>query len=466
MRRSGLPGGVLAVLLAAALAPAGTSAAQTPADAATPRPALPSMPVPVLDTTARAITLDDAIALAQRNAPTAVQARGQARTSAAAVRSSYAAFLPSVSLSAGGSRTFTAAGDRTYVDPNGQIITAAEDWSYSSGLAFGMTLFEGGRRLYDVRSARANLDAASANEVAQRYDVALQVSQQYFAVLAAREAEGAAQSQLEQAEQQLVAASARTRAGAATRSDSLRSVVAVGNAQLALLTARNQLATANAALTRLVAAPDLVTATTDPALDAIVALPDSVTLELMLAQSPAIAEADAARVAARAAGRAARSPYLPTVSVNYSRRGSGEDSRLGLGDADYGYRGSLSLNVSYPLFNQLTREENVVRASVAEDVAEAQLRDARLRAREDLTQALGTLGTAEQRIRIGTVSVAAAEEDLRVVQQRYTLGASTLLDVLTSQTQLNQARSDLIQARFDYRVARAQLEALLGSDLP
>ena len=59
----------------------------------------------------------------------------------------------------------------------------------------------------------------------------------------------------------------------------------------------------------------------------------------------------------------------------------------------------------------------------------------------------------------------AAEEDLRVQQQRYAVGGSTLLDVLTSQTQLNQARRDLIQARYDQRVAKAQLEALVGRDL-
>ena len=61
--------------------------------------------------------------------------------------------------------------------------------------------------------------------------------------------------------------------------------------------------------------------------------------------------------------------------------------------------------------------------------------------------------------------VAAAEEDLRVQQQRYALGASTLLDLLTSQTQLNQARQALIQARFDGRIARAQLSALVGREL-
>jgi outer membrane protein len=63
------------------------------------------------------------------------------------------------------------------------------------------------------------------------------------------------------------------------------------------------------------------------------------------------------------------------------------------------------------------------------------------------------------------VSVAAAEEDLRVQQQRYQLGASTILDALTSQTTLNQARLALIQARFNYRVAKAQLEALVGREL-
>ena len=46
-----------------------------------------------------------------------------------------------------------------------------------------------------------------------------------------------------------------------------------------------------------------------------------------------------------------------------------------------------------------------------------------------------------------------------------TLGASTLLDVLSSQSTLDAARLALIQARQDFRVARAQLEALVGQEL-
>ena len=93
------------------------------------------------------------------------------------------------------------------------------------------------------------------------------------------------------------------------------------------------------------------------------------------------------------------------------------------------------------------------------------MRDAQFLATQNLVQYLGNLKTAEQRIRIQVASVAAAEEDLRVQQQRYSLGASTLLDLLTSQSALDASRQALIQARLDARVAKAQIEALVGRDL-
>ena len=69
-------------------------------------------------------------------------------------------------------------------------------------------------------------------------------------------------------------------------------------------------------------------------------------------------------------------------------------------------------------------------------------------------------------MRVQQTNVRASQEDLRVVQQRYNLGASTLLDVLTSQQNLVNAQQQLIQARLNYRNARAQIEAAIGRDLP
>jgi outer membrane protein len=435
-------------------AAAGAQGPAGPAPAAAPSPA------------ARQITLDEAVRLAQRNAPAAVQARGEETANRAGVTSAYAAFIPNFSVSLGGVRQFTGT-QRTRFDPtiNAEVPVAASPWTYSNGLAFNVDIFEGGTRFYDVRTARANVRAAEANTVAQQYTVSLGVQQQYYAVLAAHESEAAARAQLAEAAQALTASSAQLAAGAATVSDSLRSVILVGNAQLALLTARNDLSNANASLTRLVASPTLVTASLADTLASDGSALDSATLARLSEQGPAVRQAGAQLSAAQAGRKAARAPYLPTVSASYSRNGSGYDPRFGFGDDQYAYQGSLRLALSYPLFNQFAREEGVVRARVAEQNAEASLRDTRLAAQEQLLQAISTLRTAEQQTAIQQATVAAAAEDLRVQQQRYQLGASTLLDQLTSQTQLSQARAQLIQARYDARVARARIEAVIGEPL-
>ena len=414
----------------------------------------------VIDTTARPISLDEAVRLAQRNSPLAVQARGQSRTSRAAVRSAFGAFIPAFSVGASASQL---QGEQ-FVSQLNQFKTV-KTWQYGDNYSAFVELFDGGRRLFQIGASRADLNAAESNETLQRFNVALQVKQQYFNVLAAREREGAALSQLEQAQQQYRASSARVRAGAATKSDSLRSLIQVGNARLALLTAVNALVVANASLTRLVATPFTVTASPSDTLGRVEVQFDSLQVSQLALTGPAVLQAEAQLSSAKASLRAARTPYLPSVTASFNRGGNGADSRFGRGDSTFAYSNRLTFALSYPLFDQYVREQTQTRAAVAEDNARATLRDARLLAQQNFVQYVGALRTAEERVRIQLTSVAAAEEDLRVQQQRYALGASTLLDVLTSQTQLNTARADLIQARYDYRVARAQLEALIGRDL-
>jgi outer membrane protein len=301
--------------------------------------------------------------------------------------------------------------------------------------------------------------------VAVKYNVALNVKQQYYAVLAAIESEDAARLQMAQANEQFKTSIAKVRAGVATRSDSLRGVVQVGNAQLALITAQTNKEAADAALTRLVGSSVPVTADPASVQENMAALPDSAQLAQLALAGPAVEQAQANLDASRQSVKASKATYLPSLSASYSRTGSGTDRRFGIGDDPFTYNGRLSLSLSYPIFNNFQREEQVVRAKVAEVNAQATLRDMRLGAQESLTQYIGALRGASQRVAVGVASVAAAEEDVRVQQQRYNIGASTLLDLITSQAALATAEQALIQARYDYRIARAQLEALIGRDL-
>ena len=405
--------------------------------------------------------------MAARNAPAAIQARGLNRNAAAARRQSVASYFPTVNLSATSGNT-----QGTTINAfSGQLqALTGNPWSYGNTLRMDLDLFDGGRRFSEARRIRATADVAEVAATTARFDATLQVKQQFYAALAARESAAAARAQLEQADQQLKASTARVAAGVATKSDSLRSAILLGNAQLAVLTAENDLRVANASLTRVAGSTTTLTASAADTLDAPVTLPSEAELSMLASDGPAVRLAQSNVAVAKAAKQTQRTSYLPTLGMtfqyafNQSARGF-VGRNLMLVGGEHATRQTMNFNISYPLFNGLVRESQTVQADVNLTNAEAQLRDVQLAAKQNLTANLRSLQNAMARVEVQMAAIAAAEEDLRVQQQRYSLGASTLLDLLTSQTTLNQARQALIQARFDSRIARAQLSVLIGREL-
>ena len=368
---------------------------------------------------ARPISLRDAITEAQRNAPAIVQARGLQRTANAARRSALGAYLPTLNLTASSART---QGVQFF---QGQLVPlSGNPWNYNNGLASTFQLFDGNSRLSEVQRVRATAHVADVTTVQARFDAELQVKQQYYAALAARESEAAAKAQLEQAEQQLRASSARVAAGVATKSDSLRSAIQLGNAQLAVLTAQNDLRVANAALTRVVGSATTVTASPGDTLDVMTPIPGEAEFEALVADGPSIQLADANLEAAKASKKAQRAQYMPTLSMSYSysftqssRKFASSD--LWLFSGGNPNRQNVNFNFSYQLFNGFARETQSVQQDVALRNAEAQARDARLAARANLTSLLRAAQNAQARTTVQLAAIAAAEEDLRVQQQRY-----------------------------------------------
>ena len=127
--------------------------------------------------------------------------------------------------------------------------------------------------------------------------------------------------------------------------------------------------------------------------------------------------------------------------------------------------GQLTLGLRWNLFDRFDRELSITQQSADLDVADASAADARREVASQLTAALAQLDAARTQIDITRTSVVAATEDLRVQQERYRLGASTIVDVLSSQEALNQAEVDVVVARFTYLRAKAQIEALIGRTL-
>jgi outer membrane protein len=408
------------------------------------------------------ITLADAIDRAERVLPVVVQARGALRSADAQQRSALGAFLPNVNATSSGSKSFSELPSRTDLN-SGQVINSSSNVSLSMGLNASMDLWTGLRRGADISAANATEQAAEAGLVNARFQARLQVTQAYLDALAAGQTADVRAASVRRAQEQLKVAVAKLRAGSATRSDSLRSEVNLGNARIQLINAEIQQATAEATLGRLTGSNGRVGAMQDSSATRIAPVDTTGIRAEGRANSPQVVSAEANHRTARAQVRSAYAAYSPTLTLsgNYNFQGSAETF-----DDNPLYNGrSLQLGLSWPLFNRFNRERNVVTSDVAADNAEATAADAARLVDAGITQRVTELGAAAARIDIAQASVQAANEDLRVIGERYRLGAATIVDLLTSQESLTQAEVDAVNARFDYLRAKAQLEALIGRSL-
>jgi outer membrane protein len=404
------------------------------------------------------VTLNEAIERALQVQPAMVQARGDESNAGAAMRASLGSYLPT--LTTGGSSQRN--GGTRFNSTTGQIVTAPASTSFNGGVSASVELFDGFRRLADVRASHATQNAAEAGVTNQRFQVTLLTKQAFYNALATNELVRVAQSQVARAEQQLRISIDKLHAGSATRSDSLRSVVDYGNARIALLQAQANLATAQANLGRQIGVDGPVGAVPDTALPP---FPDTTTLrQAVIDNAPQVQQADAQARAAGAQVGVSRAVYWPSLSASVSSSYSGSVAPWTSTDS-YLNGWSVRFSASWTLFNGFSREKSISSAVVARDVADAKAADTRRQVSAQLTQQLAALATAYEKIAIAQANVAAATEDLRVQNERYRVGAATMLDLLTSQSALTTAEQNRVQVRLDYLIARAQVEAVVGRTL-
>jgi len=468
--------------LALACAPAAAFAQQPtppPAPAAAqPAPAATAATTAQLAVPARRVTLAEALQLGREYNPSQIVAQQNVRIANMGVTEAWGAYLPSISGS--GSATRNSA---QRVNQFGVAQSSALTDNSSFGISANLNLFTGFQRGANMRAANATRDLNQAALLQQDYATDLATKQAFFNALADQELVGVSQANLAQADQQLRLTTEKLRLGATTRSDSLTASVAYGTAEVQLIQSRANALTSQADLARAIGAEGLVAPVPDTALEIrLVSLDTAALRRDAEATAPSVVEAQAGVTAAQASLSATRSQYYPTLSLGASQTWAGgqlpwnaapvtnvyDSTGAVIGtvrSAKYTGTWNLRLSLAVPIFNGFVREANIVSADANTVSARAKLRDARLALDASLTQSVTALEAAAAQIDVSRTSVASAQESLRMQQERYRLGASTIVDLLTAETALNQAEVTLVQTRYNYLIARATLEALVGHTL-
>jgi len=378
-----------------------------------------------------------------------------ARIQAAQVGVARSAYLPSVSVGAGASRTRSAIGGSGVL--GGTAVTDTEE---NADVQLSYLLYDFGARAANLESARALLAAANAAQDSTVQSVMLAAVQAYYQVQAAAAALDAAREAERASATSLAAALARYKAGVATPADRLLAQTAYSQAVLNRITAEGGLRDARGTLASAIG------------LDANVPVPLAAPVQVqpdtkfegdvgrMIAEArarrPDLATAEAQLNAARADVDAARAAGMPTVSLGVSS--SYQDRVLGPPTSN----ASLGVTLNWPLFTGYSHTYQV-RSAQAQLAAKAATREqVGLQVALDVWRSYQALITATQALRSTADVVASAAESEKVSLGRYKSGVGTILDLLVAQSALANARQQQVQANFGWSIARATLAQSIG----
>jgi outer membrane protein TolC len=400
------------------------------------------------------VTLAEALRRATGLDPNYVAAIGQVDNAAWARRSAFAVFiLPSITLNADIARPNPQSINFVTFLPVRQQVTAQVTARYD--------LFLGGQKLAELTRSGAALEAAHAGELEARFAAAQLTESEYYAVLADAELLRVARERLQRAEQQLAVARARVVSGAAVQTDSLQLRLELTQARVGQLLQESALRIARLELGRRVGAVGPVDAApldTAPAPDLPITLGDAISHAAT--EGPQYRVARANERAAGAAFRARLGDYLPHATLTFNALAF--DTVFFPKDFK---RTTFTLSLSFPLWDNGQREIALSRARASRDVARAIRQDKDKAVQRDVTAAYDGYVTARATAQQAAEGLLVARENFRVQQSRYRAGATTILDLLKAQSDLDDAEAVLVQARYATRLALAGLETILGRRL-
>ncbi len=315
-------------------------------------------------------------------------------------------------------------------------------------------LFSGGRTYYGYRAARSRADAAAFMSQGTELDVAMQARLDYIAVMREQENARVTGELVRQTEERLRVSREEFAAGRAARFNVLRDEAELANATQFDTVARNQAELALIAL-KTTLGVDLASPFTpsEPLQYIPVQVSTADAIRDATAGHPDVRASDKRAEAAEADVRAAYGRYLPELAATWMYDWQRMRNRGEMSETPEGYSAGLVLTI--PLFDGFMRENAVQTARARQQQANEQAVLARQQVAKAVSQAVLMLQTAEQNIEASRKGLAQAEEQFRIVQERYASGRGIQVEVLDAQTALTRARFNIVAALADHETARA-----------
>lgn len=448
-------------------------------------------------TTTTPLDLEECISIALSKNPQARQAELQVQTSANNLEQSKWQRWPSLSFNASQGFNF----GRT-IDPFTNQFVQQRVNSNSYQLGSSVVLFSGFQIENTIKQNNITLKATQKDLESTRNDIMLNVALSYLQVLNNQELIEVARLQLEATKFQLDRTKKLVDAGSLAQANLYDLNAQLANDELAVVNAENNLELARLSLKQYMNLPssEVVNVKSIPLADPSLKVYDATIQEIYESALDNLPQMQAATLRTQAAAKGvevAKGLRLPTLSLSggvntafssaapserYVSNGTGsttidvpsttrfielngvrtpliESTTIANGSIQhFGYfdqlnfnrNSAVSLNLRVPIFTNFQNKYRIAGARIQQMNTEYQSETVRLQIRQNVEQAYINMTNAAKRYSATANQVNALQEAFRVAESRFTAGALNSAEFNIAKANLDRARANLVQTKYDY----------------
>ena len=414
---------------------------------------------------AQQITFDDAVRIALKQNVDLLRSKNFVEQQASFVQDRRMAFSPNLNLTAGVGQNF----GRQFSQSEGEIVSTTNE-SFRTNVSSNVTVFSGFRNQSLLQSARMNLEAQNLNFERQEQTVIFNVMSEYLTLIERGEQIQIQEENLESQRQQLAQIEEFVNVGSRPISDLYQQQAQAANAELTLLEAERLYQLAEVALINTLQLdpfgsyefmlPQVSDSQLNPGqYDVRTMLESAFDTRADLKSQQSVISSSLSDI------RASRASYFPDISLGFGYGSSWTSFLTDVSFSDQIDRnrgGNISLNLSVPIFDRLSTKNSTQRAKIQYDNAKLDLENLQQNIALQVRQAYLDYLTAEKRLDVTEKQLISAEQALTADQERYNVGAATLVELSQSRASFVQAQSDQNQARFDFIFQKKLIDYYLG----
>ena len=392
------------------------------------------------------LTLQEAIEKALATNPTGQMALADQKKAEGALRQARAGRMPVLNY--------------THTDNRrgGNYSSSYTENLYENTVTMTVPLYTGGQLEGSIDQAKVGVHSANLSVEQAWQQMKLDATTGYYDVLQASNMVQVDKESVERLEAHLKNVQAQFNVGTVAKSDVLRSEVELANAKQTLIKADNTYEVSVSSLNNVIGLP----------LDTKITLKEELAyqkyeqsmidcIDYALKNRPDVLQAKDSLTSTVKGVQIAQSGKKPTVALS-SLYDFYDDAFPGDNNSNW----RVYVTTNWNVFDSGLTDAKISQAKASVEKAQEQLRKTRDAAHLEVRQAYLNMQEAEKRFDTTKVAVLQAEEDYKIAQVRYSAGVGTNLDVMDSQVALTQAKTNYIQALYDYNTSKAKLEKAMG----